>query len=152
MAQGYMISNRNVESDQLGTRLLKNPKFFITKASGARRETLKNWDEVNLKEFYQAIRDEIKKFPVLPEEQNEKQKHLSLFVHGYNNSWIEAVQRYSGIQDSLYKGANGLGTLLLFTWPSNDRVSGYLPDREDARDSAPQLADLFVQLLSLIHI
>ena len=36
--------------------------------------------------------------------------------------------------------------MILFTWPSNGSTFGYLPDREDARASAPDLADVFVDL------
>jgi esterase/lipase superfamily enzyme len=46
----------------------------------------------------------------------------------------------------LYDGADGLGLPILFTWPSDGTAAGYLPDREDARMSAPQIADLFVTL------
>ena len=35
---------------------------------------------------------------------------------------------------------------MLFTWPSNGTTYGYLPDREDARASAPDMADVFVDL------
>src|SRR5262249_20218390 len=39
-----------------------------------------------------------------------------------------------------------LGQALLFSWPSKGSVAGYLPDREEARACAPDLAQLFVDL------
>ena len=38
------------------------------------------------------------------------------------------------------------GQLVLFTWPSNDHAYDYLPDREDARATAPDLAQVFIKL------
>jgi esterase/lipase superfamily enzyme len=146
MAKGYLISNRTINDGIFGEGLVKNPRFFITAAAPGKRDTFASWKEVTLKEFYQEIRAEIAAYPVIPEELNEDQKHLTLFIHGFNNSWEESIKRYNQIQKELYSGASGLGTLILFSWPSNGRTSSSLPDREDARDSAPQLAELFVLL------
>src|SRR2546427_291861 len=33
-------------------------------------------------------------FSLIDESENEKQKHVTFFIHGYNNTWTEAVQRY----------------------------------------------------------
>ncbi len=81
---------------------------------------------------------------------NEDQKHISLFVHGYNNGWEDSVKRYMTLKSKLYSGPGSLGALVLFSWPSNDAVYGYLPDREDARASGPELAKMLVSLHNVL--
>ncbi len=67
-------------------------------------------------------------------------------MHGYNVGWQDAATRYADLCKRLYRGPKSLGALVLYTWPSNGSVTGYLPDREDARASAPLLADTLVTL------
>src|SRR5262245_39949613 len=87
--------------------------------------------------------------PVLADEDHPLQRHLSLFVHGFNNSWQDAVLRYAQIKADLYD-KRGLGALVLYTWPSNGTSAGYLPDREDARASGEQTADIFTTLHDIV--
>lgn len=145
MKNAYMITNRNIANEGPGSKL-DNVRYYSTDAPAARRKEFARWTELTLKQFKDALTDEMKEMPLIPEDQNEKQKHVSLFVHGYNNSWIDALARYNQVQKDLYTGANSLGVLILFTWPSNGRVTDYLADRQDAEASRTALADLFVAL------
>jgi esterase/lipase superfamily enzyme len=70
----------------------------------------------------------------------EKQKHVSIFVHGFDTNWVSAVQRYGKIVDQLFSGETSLGECILFTWPSKGSLAGYLPDRAEARKSAEDLS------------
>jgi esterase/lipase superfamily enzyme len=138
-----MITNRNVDGNQLGDRRAALRYFSANKATP---RSLADWTELQPAQFRDEILDIVNEFPLFEESENEKQKHLSFFIHGYNNDWQAAVQRYQKIQKSLYDGAQGLGQLILFTWPSNGHTYDYLSDREDARASAPDLAQVFVNL------
>ena len=61
-----------------------------------------------------------------------------VFVHGYNNSFEDAVRRTAMIAFDLdFDGAT-----FLFTWPSHGKPSAYVSDRKRARAAAPFLVAL----------
>ena len=138
-----MITNRNVDGNQLGDKRDELRFYISDKAS---LNTLGNWTELSHDAFSDRLIQIAGRFPLVEESENEKQKHVSFFIHGYNNDWKEAVTRYRQLQRDLYAGPDGLGQLILFTWPSNATTYGYLPDREDARASGPDVAEVFVDL------
>ena len=106
---------------------------------------LSAWTKITRAAFIAQLKEIADSFPLLPDAQNEKQSHICLFVHGFNTSWTDAVDDYLDVKNSLIEPAN-LGLTVLYSWPSKGSVAGYLPDREDARESAPDLAQLFVDL------
>src|SRR5882724_9426555 len=87
---------------------------------------IKNWQKSNLSQFRKALIDACADFPDLPPEQQEEQKHVTLCVHGYNNSFEDSIGFYSRICNGLYSGQDSLGICILFTWPSEGQVYGYL--------------------------
>lgn len=144
----YMVTNRAKSggdlSDELGDRLL----YFRTRAQGKDVKKLARWTQLTQDGFDGELRALAAQFPLLPDERNTEQKHLSLFVHGYNNSWQDSAKRYAQIKKDLFDKYD-LGVPVLFSWPSDGSVAGYLPDREDARDSGPHAAELFVRLYDI---
>jgi len=142
MPKAMMITNRNVKGKQLG-RDRDKLRFYISDQANA--DSLSAWTERNEDQFRDDLVLIASQFPRVDESQNEQQKHITFFIHGYNNSWNDAVKRYLQIQKELY-GDGGLGQLILFTWPSDGSTFDYLPDREDARASAPDLAQIFVHV------
>jgi esterase/lipase superfamily enzyme len=140
-----MITNRNILKDGPGASLA-TMRYYSTDAAPSKRNRWLNWQELTLKELRDELLKEMKDMPLISEEQNENQKHFSLLVHGYNNAWTDALELYDRVQRGLYADKNGLGVLVLFTWPSNGRTTDYLPDRDDAAGSRDALADLFVAL------
>lgn len=147
MTQAFMITNRKLADGDLSYLPdLRNLRFYVSDKKRDKLATLSNWASKTREEFVALLLEQTALFPAIPEDQNRQQKHVSLFIHGYNNSWQEAAKRYGQIKADLYDGADGLGLPILFTWPSDGNAAGYLPDREDARMSAPQIADLFVTL------
>jgi len=145
MARSYMLNSRNETEDGFGFR--KAPLRCFTSQAAAKQLVRKDaWKEVDGATFARLLLEETEAFPAIAEENNEAQHHLGLFVHGYNNGWEDSVRRYASIRSQLFDGKQGLGVLVLYTWPSDGNVAGYLPDREDARDCAPDLADVLVAL------
>jgi esterase/lipase superfamily enzyme len=141
-----MISNRNRDGDALGTDVAS--LAFYTADAGADPKTLtalSAWTKVTRTAFIQQLKDIADGFPLLPDAQNEQQSHICLFVHGCNVGWADSVGDYLKVKNGLIEVAN-LGQAVLYSWPSKGSVAGYLPDREDARESAPDLAQLFVDL------
>ncbi|MBI2800675.1 MAG: alpha/beta hydrolase [Gammaproteobacteria bacterium] len=139
----FMISNRNLDDDGLGDSLDKLRYFEA--APGADPAVFNSWKEIKADQFKLRLQQLAGKYPLVPEEDNEDQKHVSLFVHGYNTDWQTAVTRYAQIKSDIYD-ASELGLLILFAWPSNGSVAGYLPDREDARGSGGDVATLLTAL------
>jgi len=71
---------------------------------------------------------------------NSKRQVL-IFVHGFNNTYADAVFRFAQIvHDSGTDAAP-----ILFTWPSRGRVFDYLYDKESANYSRRALEDLILQ-------
>jgi len=141
-----MITNRNRSGDGLGGELA--PVAFYRADGGTDAAALKqlsSWTKLTRNQFEQALKAIADTFPLLPDALNTQQKHIALFVHGFNVSWTDAVDDYLELARNLMDASN-LGQLILFSWPSKGSVAGYLPDRAEARDCAPDLADLFVDL------
>ncbi len=72
-----------------------------------------------------------------------KSGEVLVFIHGFNTLYPEAVFRMAQIgADSNFDGAS-----ILFSWPSEGDVTGYLRDRESANFSRDQL-ERFLLLLA----
>lgn len=140
MAKYWMITNRNVQKNDLGDKHAEL-SFYVTDKEKV--DNFKNWESRTAAEFRKELTAASDLFPLIPDTENEKQKHVSIFIHGYNNTWKDGVVRYQQITDNLFAGKDGLGICILFNWPSNGSKFGYLPDREDARASGPALAHVF---------
>ncbi|SUS08514.1 conserved hypothetical protein [uncultured Defluviicoccus sp.] len=140
-----MVCNRNRKaSGAFGDKLGEVGTYICDSESAAK--TAGAWKQVTPAEFVKRLSSLAESFPKVAEEHNQDQPHLSLFVHGYNNSWDDSVTRYLSIRKKLFAGKSGLGHLVLLSWPSNGSVAGYLPDREDAEQSASGLSDMLVRL------
>lgn len=140
----YMVTNRalrnGVPTSDLGTL-----SYWISDGSGA-LDQIGSWTKQTPAAFRKALIAAADSFPqILDLEEHEKQRHVGLFVHGFNNSWDDAARRYRGIADQVY-GAAKLGVCVFFTWPSDGSALGYVPDRLDARRSADDLASVLSDL------
>lgn len=144
----WMISTRKpVDRDgarTLGTEDEERVRFFSCPLSvdAVQATSLATWTEHVAAEFRRLIIEAAGNFPLLEDGRNQEQKHVTLFVHGYNNTWNGAFGRYRKLVQDLYAGDAGLGECILFTWPSNGSTSSYLPDRRDAKNSADDLVNV----------
>lgn len=139
----FMVSNRSRRRGGLGDE--RGPLAFFECPEDGDPTRFASWKELSQAQFKVRLQSLANQFPFKEDFENIDQRHVSLFIHGYNNSWDDAARRYGQIKRDVYD-ANDLGILILFTWPSNGSVAGYLPDREDARESAPEVAMLLVML------
>jgi esterase/lipase superfamily enzyme len=144
MAKFWMIANRTVKRDGLGTD--HGPlSYWLTDKDLV--DQLASWERVSGAQFKKELIRVADQFPcIVDPAQHENQKHVTLFVHGYNNSWDDAARRYRKICQDLFAPNVGLGTCVLFTWPSDGLPADYLPDRADAESSAPELATVLSEL------
>src|SRR5882762_6751960 len=139
----WMISNRTVETSGFGSD--QGPLSYWVSDQGP-LTTFKNWKKRSADDFKKLLVAAANRFPALDHAENENQSHVSFFVHGYNNGWKDAAQRYEKLCADLYHGDGGLGLCISFDWPSCGSVLGYLPDRGRARECANNLADVLSQL------
>jgi esterase/lipase superfamily enzyme len=139
MAKYYMISLR----DNGGVGVDRNqdgPTYWLSDTDDI--ENIINWREVELGVFRDAIINAADQFPVVPAAHHEDQKHVALAVHGYNISWIASIGFYKSLCQRLFLEGANLGICVLLTWPSKGEVYDYLPDRDEVRKCAGDLADV----------
>ena len=145
----WMITNRNVTSDDAGNvnglgHDFSDLTYWQNQTADANTLTnLATWRQfASVDDFVAALAQVADTFPHPLMTPTEDQKHVNLFVHGFDNTWQSAVQRYSSIVANLFSGSNSMGECVLFTWPSEGSTLGYFPDRAEARQSAEDLADV----------
>ncbi len=73
---------------------------------------------------------------------NDKPPSVGVFVHGYNTNFTEAVYRVAQMAADAGTGA----APILFAWPSEGALSGYVADKDAVTFSRDQLADLLTTL------
>lgn len=141
----WLITNRNVTKNGFG-RDQAETTYWVSR-NGGDLVDIKSWRQVRQEEFHRLLIGVADAFPLVADQgDHERQQHVTLFIHGYNNTWKDAARRYEGICNSMFSGEAGLGQCVMFTWPSDGAATNYLPDRADARASAEQLADVFSAL------
>src|SRR5262249_11137699 len=114
-----MITNRNVRgsNEDLGPDRAEL-SYWVTDSRSL--SDLSRWTPRTADEFRGDLVAAVRKFPEVDDPaRHEQQKHVALFIHGYNNTWEFAAARYKALTDSLFSGPSGLGLCVLFTWPSD---------------------------------
>jgi len=71
---------------------------------------------------------------------------VMLFIHGYQNSFAAACSTAAQVAyDTRFEGA-----VLIFSWPSEDRVMGYVADGKSIKSSTPHLKAFLPELAAAI--
>jgi len=144
----WLITNRNQDNaDGFGADFA--PLTFWTYDPASKTgniELRSNWTLRTSDEFRDALVNAARAFPDPITTPTESQKHVTLFIHGYNNNWSEAVHRYDDMATQLFDGPNSLGELISFDWPSKGSLLGYLPDRAEARQTGDDLTEVLSTL------
>ena len=143
MPKFWLISNRNVENSGFGTKLA-SLTFWTSDKSPL--DDFNNWTRTEPDKFKAMLIAAADQFPKIDHANNERQSHVTLFVHGYNTGWQDAARRYQTVCEQLFSGPDSLGICVAFDWPSFGSVLGYYPDRAHARACAGDLADMLSEL------
>ncbi|WP_395753883.1 alpha/beta hydrolase [Prosthecobacter sp.] len=166
MPKYWMISNRLFRQGQ-PTHELGKLSYWITDDDHA--DTIDKWTSVSGAVFETQLKQAAQAFPLVsqataaafaaasgqPAEAmpilnqlaaHQEQKHVGFFVHGYNNGFTDAAQRYQQLTRDIYAGPDGLGLCISFDWPSLGSILGYLPDREHAQACASDFTDILGRL------
>src|SRR5207244_3241645 len=90
MPKFWMISNRALSDNLPGSK--RGPLTYWISERGP-LDTFSNWKKVSKARFKTMLGDAADAFPPLDHAHNEDQKHVTFFIHGYNNGWADAAQR-----------------------------------------------------------
>ena len=149
----WLITNRKVTGGQFTTDFGALTYWtFDPSQKNANITDPTAWAKCSLKQFKDALVAVASKFPApvppppAPPTPPEEQKHLTLFIHGYKNAWVDSISRYDTIARQLFDGDDSLGELICFDWPSKGELLAYLPDRAEARQTADNLTDVLEEL------
>lgn len=143
----WMITNRKLKNGEPTGD--EGPLSYFASTGAAPLDQISSWQKLSFPEFRKQLSAEADAFPLYEDpEDHTAQRHVGVFVHGFNNTWQDAARRYRSVSDTLYGGPDRLGTCVLFTWPSDGTKLGYIPDRADARRSAEELASVLSELYS----
>jgi len=150
MPQYWMISNRNLEDDGLGSTQ-DRLRYWTT--DGEQLTKFANWGKpLSAAAFKTQLLEATKDFPLITDPaDHQQQKHVVLYIHGFNNTWDGALVRYQELCKKLFSGPDGMGICVLFSWPSDGMATNYLPDRRDAVACAQDLADVFTLLYDYLE-
>jgi len=141
----WLITNRNIEGDGSGTSRA-DLTYWTLKAPGLPLDVLASWQPQSADTFKTLLIQAADQFPSPFGLAAEDQKHVCLFIHGYNVTWTGAMNTYSNVASSLFDGPDSLGELISFDWPSKGALLGYLPDRSEARKSGDDLTEVLSEL------
>jgi esterase/lipase superfamily enzyme len=150
----WLITNRNQDNaDGFGTDFAPLTFWTLDPAAGQPNILLRSaWTERTSDQFRAALVAVAQGFPDPVTTPTESQKHITLFIHGYNNNWSGAVSRYDNIATKLFDGPNSLGELISFDWPSKGSLLGYLPDRAEARKTGDDLTAVLSDLYDWMSV
>ena len=149
----WMIANRNVLTRKKGLGASESRLSYWASDARGRLDRLSAWDRLAPARFRKELCAASDAFPLVEDPtEHEHEKHVTLFIHGYNTTWEEAARRYRQICSALFSGRSSLGLCVLFTWPSDGLKTGYYPDRLDARRSADELAHVLSTLYDHLRL
>src|SRR5438105_4758502 len=109
--QYWMITNRNITGSG-NKRTLgrdKDELTYWTSAGDKPIDALSSWAPQSKDKFQKALVAAANNFPDVELQDHEDQKHVTIFVHGYNNRWDGAAKRYQSIVNNLFTGTDGWG-------------------------------------------
>jgi esterase/lipase superfamily enzyme len=145
----WLITNRKQENGEFGTDM--GDLTYWTLRDGGSVTVAADWSAATMEEFRDKLVDVVQNtFPPVVVDNistpSDEQKHVCLFVHGYNNDWDEVMARYEKVATQLFDGPDGLGECVTFDWPSKGNLLAYLSDRAEARQTADDLTNVLSEM------
>ena len=143
MPKYWLISDR--DNSGIGTKLNNSGlSYFVSEAGPL--NNIANWQRVSPRSFQTQLAAAADQFPEVKPGQNESQSHVTILIHGFNVSFNSSTLFYQDLCGRLFDGPESMGLCILYDWPSQGAVSGYLPDRATARQCADDLTNVLGNL------
>jgi esterase/lipase superfamily enzyme len=143
----WLITNRNLTKTGFGIEFV-----WLHDKLTANTWDWSAWSQVTKDAFKAALVTAADQFPPPLTTSLDQQKQVTLLIHGCNNAWDAAMRLHDRVERNLYSGANSLGELVSFDWPSKGSLLGYLPDRSEARQSAEDLSEVLSELYDWLSV
>lgn len=149
-----VVSTRKEDKETRGFSSLRardvNYQAFTISIPKAHKPGAIEWSNTKpdpAKHFVVTERDVLTRTSFLAEAQRSTgpRKPLTVFVHGFNYNYQEAMLR--GAQ--MAADSNLDSDPIVFSWPSQASVAGYVADKESATYSRDMLAKLLIDLAAL---
>jgi esterase/lipase superfamily enzyme len=149
-----VVSTRKEDQETKGFSALRarNPNYqaFTVSIPKAHKPGAIEWSNHKPdpnKHFVVTQRDQIDRKAFLAEAQRSsgRGKPLTVFVHGFNYNYQEAMLRGAQMAADSNLGSDPI----VFSWPSQASVAGYVADKESATYSRDMLAALLIDLTAL---
>lgn len=105
------LTNRIIEGNGFGTSQ-SGLTYWTLKAPGLPLNILDSWQQQRWTTFKQLLIQTSDQFPNSFGLAPEKQRHVCLFIHGYNVTWTSAMNTYGNLATQLFDGPDSLGELI----------------------------------------
>jgi esterase/lipase superfamily enzyme len=140
----YVISVREVIDGEFKSEPSKEPTRFLKVSADAERFTPA--DDIPFEQFRREIAHQALRERDLAVGSTGD---ILVFVHGYNNSIEDVLQRTRLLRTELDQ-QGWKGVVIAFDWPSDNHVLNYLEDRVDAANTATKLVtDCLIKLAAV---
>ncbi len=144
MPKYWLISDRNNGGTGTG-RNVSGLTYFVSDGVGPLND-IASWQKATPTQFRTLLTAAADAFPALTAGENEGQSHVTILIHGFNESFADTTAFYQNLCTRLFDGPDSLGICVLYDWPSLGSVAGYEPDRSTARECAGDLTDILSEL------
>ena len=141
----YVISVRNVVGNKFGAEPSKAPTLFLEVPDAATEFTPTHaiaFEDFRARLARQALR--------IKDDAIGSTGDILIFVHGYNNSIAEVLERTRLLRAEL-RAQGWVGTVVAFDWPSDNKALNYIEDRTDAANTATKLVTDCVLKLAAVQ-
>ena len=128
---GYVEVTIPVQRHKMGNTELPRP--IIEKEDKERHIVLNNLDGLEMTEFATKLAQKL---------EEKQRKELLIFLHGYNVTFEEAARCAAQVAWDI----NFPGAVILFSWPSQGSLLGYLADEGRAMNAASPFRTFFSAL------
>jgi len=91
----WLITNRNIVENGFGTEQA-GLTYWTLKSPGLPLDSLASWQQQSADGFKKLLIQTADQFPNPFGLAPEKQRHVCVFIHGYNVPWTGAAFRWSG--------------------------------------------------------
>jgi esterase/lipase superfamily enzyme len=143
MPKYWLISDRDNGATGTG---INSAGLTYWVSDGGPLGDIASWQPQSSADFQNMLAAAADQFPSLAPAQNEQQSHVTLLIHGFNESFAGATTLYQSICDQMFDGPASMGLCVLYDWPSKGSLLGYEPDRSTARKCADDLTDILSDL------
>ena len=127
----FMVTNRRIADGQYGDEEMRGHKYAYLYGYMDKPRGQDGFAHKGQSGFETALLAELQRLS----DGGITTPKIGLYLHGYNNDYQDSLDEIVDLESSLTDVLEYPPIIVGFSWPSSGRVSHYLSDREEARDS-----------------